>query len=76
MVYAHVSSQEGRDFMHLIFVLARHKQRFFWLSFVSVNGDYILAMMKHLAMQQDVSHKKGRLFLWQLFMSVSGFMLM
>ena len=24
LIYAHVSSQEGRDFMHLIFILARH----------------------------------------------------
>ena len=37
---------------------------------------YILVIMKHLAMKQDISHKKGRLCLWQLFMSVSCFMLM
>ena len=61
LVYAHVSSQEGRDFMHLIFILARHKQRLFRQLFVSVNGAYILVMMKHLAMQQGVSHKEGRL---------------
>ena len=47
--------------MHLIFILARHKQIFFWYSFVSVNGVYILVMMKHLAMQQDNSHKKFKL---------------
>ena len=54
----------GRDFMHLIFILARHKRRFFVTKLVFIyfhqRGLY-LVMMEHLAMQKDVSHKESRL---------------
>ena len=56
----------GRDFMHLIFILAKHKQRFFAsfpkLVFICFRQWGLhLVMMEHLAVQQDVSHKESRL---------------
>ena len=52
--------------MHVNFILARHMQRLFVSfshtgnhNYVSINGAYILVMMKHLAMQQEVSLKVG-----------------
>ena len=54
--------------MHFIFILV--------ISFYSVNRAFNLVMLKHLAMQRDISYEEGRLYLWELFMSISCFMLM